>query len=579
LRRLAYPNMAGLISPRFRALVPTICLGSLAAATAVLVYFVWGEVSRLERGRGAGTWAVSELGYEHSQFLLSVERADSLDAVKLRGDIYLSRVDIIRSFIANADTRQLMPVEKLSRLYASAGETAHLIDGLDRPGGRDALLRHLRSDISMIRQMMMDIWQLDRTIWLEELAAQRKVMIKYMTALLLLLLGLLAARIIINLRMREAGQALSIQLAAREGILASVDAAILGLGAQGEVLYSNRNARELLGPAARSGARLAESAAAVGTLFSEIGSMLGSRSAQDSEDLHELRKVRVDSGSGTRHYVIRISSARIATLENKAKAHASFIVAITDVTSEEEAALRREEYDARLGEASRILAYAAMSGGIVHEISQPLAAMRNYVYTLKASLRLRKPDEEHHGIADQLGVEIDRAIEVVRNIRQMGPQGVQDIGMCDVHEAIAQSIRLVSLGTSPPPPIAVTPGKDPVVIAGSLPMVGQVVVNLLKNALSASSAAGRAGAKVDIRLLDDSAEIAVADFGAGVSDDTARTMFAPFSMSARGGMGLGLAICQRIATNLGGSLSWENDRNAGAVFRFRVPLARQGVLH
>jgi len=54
-------------------------------------------------------------------------------------------------------------------------------------------------------------------------------------------------------------------------------------------------------------------------------------------------------------------------------------------------------------------------------------------------------------------------------------------------------------------------------------------------------------------------------------------MFAPFVKSARGGMGLGLSICQRIADSLGGSLSWENSSTAGAVFRFTVPLARQGV--
>jgi C4-dicarboxylate-specific signal transduction histidine kinase len=102
------------------------------------------------------------------------------------------------------------------------------------------------------------------------------------------------------------------------------------------------------------------------------------------------------------------------------------------------------------------------------------------------------------------------------------------------------------------------------------------VVNLLKNALSASSAAGCAGAEVCVTLREDSAEIAVADFGTGVSADAAQLMFSPFTKSARGGMGLGLAICQRIATSLGGSISWENGETAGAIFRFTVPLAKEG---
>lgn len=81
---------------------------------------------------------------------------------------------------------------------------------------------------------------------------------------------------------------------------------------------------------------------------------------------------------------------------------------------------------------------------------------------------------------------------------------------------------------------------------------------------------------MDVSIRGGQAEIAVADFGSGVSADAAKSLFAPFSKSARGGMGLGLAICQRIASTLGGSLSWENREGSGAVFKFTVPLAKEG---
>ena len=90
--------------------------------------------------------------------------------------------------------------------------------------------------------------------------------------------------------------------------------------------------------------------------------------------------------------------------------------------------------------------------------------------------------------------------------------------------------------------------------------------------VSASAAAGRPGAAVTVVAEDGFARIEVADFGSGVSEDAAKTIFTPFSKSARGGMGLGLAICQRIASTLGGSLSWKNSEAGGAVFTFTVPL-------
>jgi C4-dicarboxylate-specific signal transduction histidine kinase len=139
-------------------------------------------------------------------------------------------------------------------------------------------------------------------------------------------------------------------------------------------------------------------------------------------------------------------------------------------------------------------------------------------------------------------------------------------------------VRLVTLGANPPPPITIRESDEKTFVAGSLPLIGQVIVNLLKNALSASSAAGRPGAEVDVRLRDDCAEIAVSDYGTGVSAEAAKSLFAPFSKSARGGMGLGLAICQRIATTLGGSLSWENRDSTGAIFKFTVPLAKEGSM-
>ena len=136
----------------------------------------------------------------------------------------------------------------------------------------------------------------------------------------------------------------------------------------------------------------------------------------------------------------------------------------------------------------------------------------------------------------------------------------------------------MTLGANPPPPITINRPEAPAIVNGSLPMIGQVVVNLLKNALSASAAAGRPGAEVDVTIHAGQAEIMVADFGTGVSADAAKSLFAPFSKSARGGMGLGLAICQRIASTLGGSLSWENRDGAGAVFKFTVPLAKEGSM-
>jgi C4-dicarboxylate-specific signal transduction histidine kinase len=396
--------------------------------------------------------------------------------------------------------------------------------------------------------------------------------------LTLALLGLSILVFRVTRRLRETGRELAQQLATQDAILNSVDSAIIGIGSRGSVLYSNPIAVALLGAWAARGTQL--------SCDEEVHGLAGDMKAlvcdaRAGGGASSVRKVQHAAEGRTRHYVIRASHTptRDAAEEDaRSPESTAHIVTVTDVTEAEEAALQRDEYDVRLGEASRLLAYAAISGGIVHEISQPLAAIRNYVYALKVSFNIRHVSAEYRAIADHLGEEVDRAIEVVRNVRNLGPANLQDGGVCDVQEVLAHSVRLATLGCSPSPPVIVCDGGSRALIAGSLPMVGQVIVNLLRNALSASSDAGRTGAEVAVRFHDHQAMILVADHGHGVSPEAAKSMFQPFSKSTRGGMGLGLAICQRIATSLGGSLSWENRQGGGAVFKFTVPLAKEGIV-
>lgn len=569
------------ISPSWTAAY-VVGMSLIILVAATIGFLVFKEIREMKVPEDDAGWTIFQLGFEHQRLAMAAETRQSVDEIRLRGDIYLSRVLLVRDAPMLGDVRATLINDNLSQLFLSAQETDRLLSQLDTLGGRDALLHQLHSDAPMIRTLMMDMSNLNRKIQADRRAAQTQSLLFYLTALEVLLLALMAMGFVvlwITRKLRDAGRELAAQVATQNAILRSVDDAIIGLGADGAVLYSNPRAVALLGPSASGGQALTGGTAQPQGLVAEIRALAGEAAAPGAEGHSAQRKVHLKTEQGTRHYAIRTFPAGgAAPAAAPGPRSAALIVTITDVTAEEDAALRREEYDARIAEVSRLLAYAAISGGIVHEISQPLAAIRNYIYALKVSLNLKQGSEEHRAIADHLGEEIDRAIEVVRNVRRMGPQDPHDAGICNVEEAIAHSVRLVSLGVNPPPPITIHQPEEPAIVTGSLPMIGQVVVNLLKNALSASAAAGRPGAEVEVSIQGGQAEIMVSDFGTGVSADAAKSLFAPFSKSARGGMGLGLAICQRIASNLGGSLSWENRDGAGAVFKFTVPLAKEGSM-
>ena len=93
-------------------------------------------------------------------------------------------------------------------------------------------------------------------------------------------------------------------------------------------------------------------------------------------------------------------------------------------------------------------------------------------------------------------------------------------------------------------------------------MLGELLRNLLANAIHHAPVAGRMGV-----LLRDSAgriELLVWDEGPGVDNDVQARLFQPFSASV-GGVGLGLSICQQIAEAMGASVELFNRVSNGRV--------------
>ena len=70
------------------------------------------------------------------------------------------------------------------------------------------------------------------------------------------------------------------------------------------------------------------------------------------------------------------------------------------------------------------------------------------------------------------------------------------------------------------------------------------------------------------------AEICVRDTGPGIAPEVAEKLFSPFLSTKAAGMGVGLSICRRIVETHGGEM-WLQDGEAGADFRFTIPLVSE----
>lgn len=97
------------------------------------------------------------------------------------------------------------------------------------------------------------------------------------------------------------------------------------------------------------------------------------------------------------------------------------------------------------------------------------------------------------------------------------------------------------------------------------------IQNLILNGFDAMPDGGRLAVRTeleDARLL-----IRVSDSGAGVSPDDQAALFTPFFTTKANGTGLGLVLSQQIVADHKGSVRFESEAGAGAVFIIELPLA------
>ena len=68
-----------------------------------------------------------------------------------------------------------------------------------------------------------------------------------------------------------------------------------------------------------------------------------------------------------------------------------------------------------------------------------------------------------------------------------------------------------------------------------------------------------------------SALLTVGDSGPGIAPEALPRLFEPFFTTRDGGLGLGLSLCESLATGMGGALTAGHATPRGAVFTLRLP--------
>ncbi|QCM09617.1 two-component sensor histidine kinase [Agrobacterium tumefaciens] len=242
------------------------------------------------------------------------------------------------------------------------------------------------------------------------------------------------------------------------------------------------------------------------------------------------------------------------------------------------AAERRAELsgmEARLTHASRVNALGEMASGLAHELTQPLTAI---LAQAQAGRRLlaRQDLGTLSGALDDMVEQARCASNMLDRFRNWSlphrrPAAAHDLraALRNVDallagEAARQDVIIDIIAPDTPLPVRV----DPVEIE-------QVMFNLLRNALdSLGSSEERGAITATLSRQGDFAVLEVTDNGPGVAPELRDRLFTPFATTKKNGMGLGLALSQRLVERADGEILYV-DRENGALFRVVLPVAAE----
>ncbi len=226
----------------------------------------------------------------------------------------------------------------------------------------------------------------------------------------------------------------------------------------------------------------------------------------------------------------------------------------------------------RTRHAERLAELGSLTGGLAHEIKNPLSTVQLNLQLLQEDLdphhpsypRLRNRLNTVHREAGRLREILDDflryagRIELDRKPVDLNPM-LEELVDFFTPQAQAHKVQL-RLHKHPSPVVAPVDER----------MLKQAVLNLMLNAVQAMTSGGELLLSVAPRGRE--AVIDVIDTGPGIAADVLGQIFQAYYTTKKGGTGIGLAMTQRIADEHGGSIDVRSEVGKGTHFSIVLPI-------
>jgi len=229
------------------------------------------------------------------------------------------------------------------------------------------------------------------------------------------------------------------------------------------------------------------------------------------------------------------------------------------------------DMELQLERSRRMAALGKMAAGIAHEIRNPLGTLRGFAHYFGNQ---DGATEESKGYAALMVSEVDRLNRNVSGLLQFArPRDLQFVSV-KLGSLIAKTIALMEGDFADHELNFHWQCNTDLVVEADPDLLLQVLMNLLKNSISATPSGG----EISITGSEDDhhVRIIVSDTGDGMTEQECEKMFDPFFTTRKSGTGLGLAVSHQIIEQHHGAIEVETAKGQGTTITVVLP-KRRGV--
>jgi signal transduction histidine kinase len=294
---------------------------------------------------------------------------------------------------------------------------------------------------------------------------------------------------------------------------------------------------------------------------------LGLLIAQASQMGRTIRNRRAPlpqpADGGSTPAVVLLSVDTLESLPGPASGGASLLVRLRDPEAQRK--LGRE-----LQTADRLAAISRISGGVAHEVKNPLNAILLHVEVAKARLARGETDIEPQ--MEIISREILRLDRVVKTFLDFSRPVELKLSTVPLQEFVREVVDLARpQAEASHIQVDVAQEAEGVEVRVDRDLMKQAVLNVVVNAIEAMPEGG--DLRFEAHAFEDTAELRISDTGSGIPPELREKIFRLYFTTRKEGSGIGLAMTFRIVQLHDGTIDFTSEPGQGTTFWIRLPIA------